>query len=79
MDLDVRLIYRLIPRTHGLLGYTATFATTPISRFFGAFFCFTNAYDMKVLVSKYHSIDMHCIALPVKFDDGLDISFLRKK
>jgi hypothetical protein len=26
---------------------------------------------MKVLVSRYQSIDMHCIALPVKFDDGL--------
>jgi hypothetical protein len=36
MDLDVLLIYRLIPRTHGLLGYTATFGTTPISRFFKA-------------------------------------------
>jgi hypothetical protein len=36
MDLDVLLIYRLIPRTHDLLGYIATFGTTPISRFFKA-------------------------------------------
>jgi hypothetical protein len=80
MDLDVLLNYRLIPRTYGLLGYTATFGTAPTNRFFWAFFfAFTDAYDMKVLVSRYQSIDMHCIALPVKFDDGLSISFLRKK
>jgi hypothetical protein len=34
---------------------------------------------MKVFVSGYQLIDMHCIALPVKFDGGLSISFLRKK
>jgi hypothetical protein len=34
---------------------------------------------MKVLVSGYQSIDMHCIVLLVKFDDELSISFLRKK
>jgi hypothetical protein len=37
MNLYVVLIYRLIPRTHGLLGYTASFGITPISRFFKAF------------------------------------------
>jgi hypothetical protein len=80
MVLDMRLIYPLISSVHGLIGYTATFNTTPISRFLGAFFfAFTDAYDMEVLVSKYQSIDMHCIALPVKFDNGLSISFLRKK
>jgi hypothetical protein len=40
MDLIVLLIYRLIPRTHGLLGYTITFGTTPICRFFKALFFF---------------------------------------
>jgi hypothetical protein len=35
--------------------------------------------DTKLLVSGYHSIDMHCNVLPVKFDGGLSISFLRKK
>jgi hypothetical protein len=80
MDEDVRLIYRLIPRAHGLFEYPATFDTTPISRFFGGcFFAFTDAYDMKVLVSWYQSIDMDCVALPVKFEGGLSISFLRKK
>jgi hypothetical protein len=34
---------------------------------------------MKVLVSRYQPIDMHCLVVPVKFDDGLFISFLRKK
>jgi hypothetical protein len=34
---------------------------------------------MEVFVSVYQLIDMHSIALPVKFDGGLSISFLRKK
>jgi hypothetical protein len=34
---------------------------------------------MKMLVSGYQSIDMHCIVVPVKFDGGLSIPFLRKK
>jgi hypothetical protein len=34
-------------------------------------FSFTDAYDMEVFVSRYQLIDMHCIALPVKFDGGL--------
>jgi hypothetical protein len=79
MHLDVLLIYRLIPRTHGLLGYTTTFGATPISRFLKLFFSFTDAYDMEVFISGYQLIDMHCIALPEKFDDGLSTSFLRKK
>jgi hypothetical protein len=40
---------------------------------------FTTAYNVKELVSGYRSIDMHCIAVPVKFDRWLSISFLRKK
>jgi hypothetical protein len=80
MDLDVLLIYRLVPRAHGLLGYTATFCTTPISRFFEAFFFLSRMHTIwKCFVSGYQLIDMHCIALPVKFDGGLSISFLRKK
>jgi hypothetical protein len=34
---------------------------------------------MKVLVSWYQLLDMHCIASPIKLDGGLSISFLRKK
>jgi hypothetical protein len=37
------------------------------------------AYSIKVLVSGYQSIDMHCIVSPVKFDGGLSISVLRNK
>jgi hypothetical protein len=40
---------------------------------------FTTAYRIKVLVSGYQSIDMHCIVLLVKFVDGLSILFLRNK
>jgi hypothetical protein len=32
-----------------------------------------------VHVSWYRSTDKHCIVLPVKFEDGLSISDLRKK
>jgi hypothetical protein len=39
---------------------------------------FTALYDTKVLASGYLSIDMHCIVVPVKFDGGLVMSFLKK-
>jgi hypothetical protein len=46
---------------------------------FGDFFiAFTDAYDMKMAVSRYHSIDMHYIVLSVKFDGRLSISLLKK-
>jgi hypothetical protein len=32
-----------------------------------------------MFVSGYQSIDMRCIVVPVKFEGGLSISFLRKK
>jgi hypothetical protein len=37
------------------------------------------AYNIKMLVSGYQSIDMLCIVLPGKFDGGLSISVLRNK
>jgi hypothetical protein len=37
------------------------------------------ACNIKMLVSGYQSINMHCIVLPIKFDDGLSISVLRNK
>jgi hypothetical protein len=46
--------------------------------FFKLFFSVTDAYDMVVFVSGYQLLDMHCMALPVKFDGGLFISLLRK-
>jgi hypothetical protein len=30
-------------------------------------------------VKGFQSIDMHCVVLPVKFEGGLSIPFLRKK
>jgi hypothetical protein len=80
MAIDVLSIYRLIARKFGLLGWIAVFDTTPISRFWGRLLvAFTDVYDMKMHCSRYHSIDMHCIMLPVKFDDGLSISVLENK
>jgi hypothetical protein len=40
---------------------------------------FSDAYNIKELLSGYQSIDMHCIVLPVKFDGRLFISVLRNK
>jgi hypothetical protein len=78
-DSKVFFIYRLIPRKPDFLGWLASFDTTPIGRFWGILVAFMAAYNIKMLVSGYHSIDMHCIVLPVKFDDGLSISVLRNK
>jgi hypothetical protein len=50
-----------------------------VSLFLGLLLVFTTAYNIKVLVSGYPSINVHCIVLPVKFDGGLSISALRNK
>jgi hypothetical protein len=39
----------------------------------------TDSYNIKMHVSGYQSIDMHCIVLPVKFDGRLAISVLRNE
>jgi hypothetical protein len=78
--IDVRLMYCMIPRTLGVLGWGYFFCTLHSNRsIFGPFFAFTDAYDIKVFVYGYQLIDMHYIALTVKFDGGLSISFLKKK
>jgi hypothetical protein len=38
----------------------------------------TAVYDTKALVSGYQLVDMPCIVVPVKFDGGLSISYLKK-
>jgi hypothetical protein len=40
---------------------------------------FMTAYNIKMLVSGYHSVDMHCIVLTVKFDNELFIPVLINK
>jgi hypothetical protein len=47
--------------------------------FWGLLSASTITHNVKVFVSRYQSIDMHCTVVPVKFDGGLSISFLRKK
>jgi hypothetical protein len=47
--------------------------------FLGLFIAFTDAYNMKVLVSKTQSIDIHSIVMHVKFDGGLSMPLLRNK
>jgi hypothetical protein len=79
IQLDVLLIYRLIPRTHELLGCTTTFGTTQTTVFWEILSAFTTAHIVKVIISRYQSIDMHCVEMPVKFEGGLSMSFLRKK
>jgi hypothetical protein len=75
----VLFIYRLIPSKRDFFGWLAIFDITRISRFLGLLVASTAAYNIKVLVSGYQSIDMHCIVLPVKFDGALSISVLRNK
>jgi hypothetical protein len=55
------------------------FDTTPISRFWRRLLVLTTAYNIKVLVSGYHSIDMHFIVLPVKIGGGLSMSVQRNE
>jgi hypothetical protein len=47
--------------------------------FWGLFVAFTAAYSIKVLVSEFQSIDMHCIVLSLKFYGRLSISVLGNK
>jgi hypothetical protein len=60
MDLDVRLIYRLIPKTHGLLGYTTFFSTTPINRFLEASFSVEGSTQRKS-VCFWVSVDRYAL------------------
>jgi hypothetical protein len=80
VDADMCSIYRMIPRKFGFLGSVAVLRSTPISRSFeGLPVVFTGAYNIKAFFSWWHSLGMHCIALLVKFEDGLSISVLRNK
>jgi hypothetical protein len=81
IDSEVLFIYDLIPRKFDFLERFASLGTTPISRFFGGGLlgAFMAAYNIKMLVSGYQSIYMHCIVLSVKFDGGLSISVLKNK
>jgi hypothetical protein len=47
--------------------------------FGGLLGAFMAAYNIKMLVSEYQSIDMLCIVLSVKFEGGLSILVLRNK
>jgi hypothetical protein len=40
---------------------------------------YTDSYSIKMHVSGYQSIDMHCFVLPVKFDGRLAISVPRNE
>jgi hypothetical protein len=61
------------------LEWFAALGTTPISHFGGLLVAFPVADNIKMFVSGYQSIHMHCIVMPVKFDGGLSISFLRNR
>jgi hypothetical protein len=75
----VLFTYRLIPRTSGFREQTVFFGTIPVSRFLGAPYALTTAYNIKMLIFGYQSVDMHCIAISVKFDGKLFLSVLRNK
>jgi hypothetical protein len=63
-----------VPRKPSSLGPLSIFDTTPIGGFLELLGEFTAAYNIKKLISRYQSIDMHCIVLPAKCDAGLAIS-----
>jgi hypothetical protein len=79
MDLDVLLIYRLIPRTHGLLGYIATFGTLQSVAFLRLLGSVCGPIGHTMHGFRYHAIATHYIVLYVKFDGGLSISVLRNR
>jgi hypothetical protein len=76
-DSEMFFIYRLVPRMSDFLGWLTIFDTTPNSRFLWAPRSVHGRIQHKSAFSGYQSIDMHCIMLPVKFDAGLYILFLR--
>jgi hypothetical protein len=76
----VPFIYHLIPRKFDFLGWFDALGTTPISRFGGGLLvALPVAYNIKMFVSGYQSIHMHCIIMHVKLDGGLSILVQRNK
>jgi hypothetical protein len=79
MNPDVPFIFRLMLHAPSFLGYVANFSTAPIGRFLRLLLAFTDPSNIQMHVSWCHSIAEHSIVLPIKFEDGLSISVLRKK
>jgi hypothetical protein len=79
MHPEVLFICRLIPGKLGFLESIVFLIPLQSVAFLGLLIAFTNAYDMKVFVARYHSIDMHCIVVPIKVDSGLPISVLKNE
>jgi hypothetical protein len=67
MNLDVLLIYRLMSRMHGLLGYTATFGSTSISRFFMVYLSVHKLIEHPnaCFVVPVDSHTLHCVACEI--------------
>jgi hypothetical protein len=78
-DSRVLFIYHLIPRKFDFLKWFAALGTTPISRFWVASCSVSVPYNIKMFLSGYQSIYMHCIVMPVKFKYGLSISVQRNR
>jgi hypothetical protein len=72
-------IYHWIPRKLGFLGWLAILIPFQSVAFLRLLVAFTTTYNIKVLISRYQLLDMHCIVFSVKFDGALSISFVRNK
>jgi hypothetical protein len=79
MNSDVLFIYRLILRKSVTLGKLQLLVPLQSVAFLRPLVAFTGHLDLRVYVSWYQSIDIVCIAVSVKFEDGLSISVLRNK
>jgi hypothetical protein len=76
INLDVFLIYRLIPRKLCLRVSIVFYTPLQLVAFWGLLSAFTTAHNVKVVVSRHHSTDMYCVVPPVKFESGSSISVL---
>jgi hypothetical protein len=79
IDYNIRLIYRLIPKSLVFLYELPIWVPLQSVAFSRLLVAFTDPLDIQMHGSRYHSIAKHCIVLPVKFDGGLYMSILRLK
>jgi hypothetical protein len=64
----------------GVGEWNSDFAAAPNSRYFGALCAvIADVYNTEKVCSCCHSIDISCILLHVKFEDGLSVQILRNR
>jgi hypothetical protein len=79
MKKGVLLIYRMMPQMLNFKDDWPTFEPSKSAAVLRLNAGFREAHYADILQSWYLPIDIHCILLHVKFEDGLSISVLKKK